>query len=36
MPEERLCLIDSPVFILSVPAAPVRETSPLSKEVIHG
>jgi hypothetical protein len=36
MPEERLNLIDTFAFILCVSAAPIRETSPLSNEVIHG
>jgi len=36
MTEDRLYLIDTFAFILSVSAARIRETSPLSVEVKHG
>jgi len=36
MSEDRLYLIDTFVFILSVSASPIRETSPLGMEVAHG
>jgi len=36
MGEDRLYLIDTFAFILSVSALRIRETSPLSMEVIHG
>src|ERR1035438_337522 len=36
MAEDRLYLIDTFAFILSVSAAPIRETSPLGVEVAHG
>jgi hypothetical protein len=36
MTEDRLYLIDSFAFILSVSAAPTRETLPLSREVACG
>jgi hypothetical protein len=36
MTEERLYLIDTFAFILSVSAAPIRETSPLIVEVVLG
>jgi len=36
MTEDRLYLIDTFAFILSVSAAPIRETSPVSREVARG
>ena len=36
MPEDRLYLIDTFAFILSVSAARIRETSPFSEEVSNG
>jgi hypothetical protein len=36
MSEQRLYLIDTFAFILSVSAAPIRETSPLNVEVACG
>ena len=36
MSEDRLCLIDTFTSMLSVSAAPIRETSPFSLEVAHG
>jgi hypothetical protein len=36
MTEDRLYLIDTFAFILSVSAAPIRETSPLIAEVGNG
>jgi len=36
MPEDRLYLIDTVAFILSVSAAPIRETSPMLGEVMNG
>jgi hypothetical protein len=36
MTEDRLYLIDTFAFILSVSAAPIRETSPRGVEVMNG
>jgi hypothetical protein len=36
MSEDRLYLIDTFAFILSVSAARIRETSPFGNEVLHG
>lgn len=36
MSEDRLYLIDTFAFIFSVSAPRIRETSPLSMEVMHG
>jgi hypothetical protein len=36
MTEDRLYLIDTFAFILSVSAAPIRETSPWGAEVARG
>ncbi|MBP1773177.1 MAG: hypothetical protein H6P99_2340 [Holophagaceae bacterium] len=36
MPEDRLYLIDTFAFILSVSAARIRETSPRGMEVVYG
>lgn len=36
MTEDRLYLIDTFAFILSVSAVRIRETSPVSVEVTHG
>jgi hypothetical protein len=36
MSENRLYLVDTFAFILSVSASRIRETSPLDAEVIHG
>jgi hypothetical protein len=36
MSEDRLYLIDTFAFILSVSAAPIRETSPVGMEVALG
>jgi hypothetical protein len=36
MSEDRLDLIDTFAFMLSVSAARIRETSPFGAEVLHG